>query len=323
MKKVVKCLNTCFVLCIMFALIVAMTGCSSNSTASSNATLPDSNGDSKQTETVSQDSTATSPAMSKESSSETASVTSAYADDTIKIEDIDWKVGEGLIDDQRIIEFSYTNNSKYTITDVEMQFDLKEGTTQDQLAVFNDLKEKNNWTDDQVSKIYILGYNRKFADPGETVGKSPCVINGTYTLVENMEQYQLMEPSMATIAFIGDDEMMHAEYYDFKSKAYSASSKGAMEMNQWSESEISGQLPKPDLKVVMVVTDEDDKFSFTTYGTSSEEYEAYTKACQDKGFTSDESNGNNYFSAANSSGYKVNVSYNAVEESMDVRIEKG
>ncbi|MGN1128716.1 MAG: hypothetical protein ACI4T6_07150, partial [Candidatus Flemingiibacterium sp.] len=165
------------------------------------------------------------------------------AKDAIRIEDIDWNVSDGIIDGERFVSFNYTNNSKYTILDVEMKFVQRENISAEQLSVFNNLKEEMEWTDEELSDVYILGYNRKCANPGETVTDSPCCINGTYTLVENMKQYEIMEPDMATIAFIGNDGKGYAIYYDFKSQTYGESSQGGKDLHKWSDSEISKLLP--------------------------------------------------------------------------------
>ena len=244
------------------------------------------------------------------------------AKNAIKIEDIDWGVTESVLDGERFISFNYTNNSQYTILDVEMEFTQKEGTTVEQLAVFDKLKEEQEWTDEEVEEIYIKAYNRKCADPGETVTDSPCLINGTYTLVENMEQYEIMEPSMVTIAFIGPDEKGYAIYYDFKTQSYGESSSGAQDLHQWSDSEISSLLPKAEYKAVMVSTDDDDRFFFYAYGVSREEFEAYVESVKSKGFTDVGFDGNNSYRATNEDGIEANITYSAVEETMTGCVEE-
>lgn len=243
------------------------------------------------------------------------------AKDAIKIEDIDWNVTESILDGERFISFNYTNNSEYTILDVEMEFVQKESTTAEQLVAFDKIKEEQEWTDEELAEVYILGYNRKCAEPGETVTDSPCVINGTYTLVESMEQYEIMEPDMVTIAFIGDDGKGYAIYYDFKTQSYGESSKGAQEIQQWSDSEISSLLPKAEFKAVKVSSDDDDRFFFYAYGVSREEFEAYVEAVKANGFTEVGFEGSDSYRASNSDGFEANIKYNAVEETMTGCVE--
>lgn len=40
----------------------------------------------------------------------------------LKIEDIDWSVDEGILDGDRYVMLSYSNNSKYTISNFEITF---------------------------------------------------------------------------------------------------------------------------------------------------------------------------------------------------------
>lgn len=250
------------------------------------------------------------------STEDTMQTSSFSAKNAIKISDIDWHVTESIMDGQRFVSFNYTNNSKYTIMDIEMKFNQKEGTTAEQLGVFDNLKVEQQWTDEDVRNTYILGYNRKFADPGESVSDSPCVINGTYTLVESMAQYDIMQPDMATIIFIGDDEKGYEVYYDFKTQTYSESSHEAKNLRQWSDSTISSLLPKADYKAVQVGTDDEKEFCFDAYGVSREEFEAYVAAVKKCGFIEASAEDSDSYQATNADGVTADISYTAVEETM-------
>lgn len=248
--------------------------------------------------------------------------TSFSPKDAIKIKDIDWSVTESIIDGERCLSFNYTNNSKYTILDVEMEFVQKSDVTKEQLSVFNKLKEDREWTDEEVSEIYILGYNRKCAEPGETVSDSPCSINGTYILVENIKQYEIMEPDMMTVAFIGKDGKGYTMYYDFKSQVYGESSQGGQDLQQWSDSEISKLLPKADAPAINVSTDREDRFYFYAYGVSREGFENYVDAVKANGFTEVGFESSTSYRATNSDGVEAHVTYNAMEETMTGCVER-
>lgn len=240
----------------------------------------------------------------------------------INIEDIDWSVEEETIDGQKVISFGYINNTNFTIADVEMKFVQKADVTKEQLSAFDNLKQDGNWSDDEIAEIYLLGYNRKLVDPGESVGESPCVINGTYTLVENMDQYQLMRPDSVSVAYIADNDKMYMIYYDFNTNKYEESTVGAKEIQEWSNSEISSSIPRPQFRVVMVREDNNDKFSFSGFGVSREEYNAYIETCKNEEFTDIQFEGDNSFRALNDDGYEINISYNAIEESVSAGIEQ-
>lgn len=248
--------------------------------------------------------------------------TAFSAKDAIKIEDIDWSVAESIIDGDRFLSLNYTNNSKYTILEYEVKFVQKSDVTKEQLSVFDDLKEEKEWTDEEVSDIYIIGYNRKCAEPGETVTDSPCCVNGTYTLVENIEQYEIMEPEMATIAFIGKDGKGYAVYYDFKSQTYGESSKGGINLQEWSDSEISKLLPKAEAPAIHVSSNDEDRFYFYAYGVSREAFEKYVEAVKANGFTDVCFENSNSYRATNADGIEAHITYTAVDEKMTGCVEQ-
>ncbi len=234
----------------------------------------------------------------------------------IKIEDIDWSVDEGIVDGKRRVVLNYTNNTQYTITDLKLEFRQKEGITREELAVFNNYKEKYNKTDDELADVYIMAYNRKFADPGEVLENSPCVIDGTYIPVDNIAQYQIMQPDMATIAYIGKDEKLYGIYYDFKTQKYSWASEEGIEPYQWAEGELSDVIPKPNVRTVSC-SESSTSLGFTSYGASKEQFNEYVQACKEKGFTVDPTNSENSYSAKNAEGYKLSIHYWSSDERLD------
>lgn len=234
----------------------------------------------------------------------------------IKIEDIDWSVSEGIVEGERAVVFNYTNNTKYVIADIELKFTQKDDVTTEDLVVFNDYKEQYDVDDEKMADIYILGYNRKFAEPGETLENSPCVINGTYIPVDNITQYEIMQPDMATISYIGKDNKLYGVYYDFKTQAYSKGTNDGIELYQWSESELSNLIPKPNVKTVRC-SESSTSLGFTSYGASKEQYTEYVQACKDKGFTIEPSSGETYYNAKNEDGYKISIHYYANDERLD------
>lgn len=257
-----------------------------------------------------------------ENNGDTIFDTEFSAKDAIKIEDIDWNVTESVMDGERFVSFNYTNNSKYTILDVEMEFVQKSTVTKEQLSVFDELKEERAWTDEEISDIYILGYNRKCADPEETVSDSPLCINGTYTLVETIEQYEIMEPDMATIAFIGKDGKGYAVYYDFKTQTYGESSQGGQDLQQWSDSEISKLLPKAEAPAIKVSSDDENRFYFYAYGVTREVFEKYVEEVKANGFTEVGFENSTSYRASNADGIEARITYTAVEEKMTGCVEE-
>lgn len=204
---------------------------------------------------------------------------------------------------------------------LEIDFVQSEDASGDLSELFSYMCETYDYTDEDLSEIYIRGYNSKVADPGETVTGSPCTINGTYILATDIGQYEIMEPDMASIAVIGSDDKLYAIYYDFRSSTFGTSSQGGQDIYTWSDSELVSALPAPDLRLVFVSSDEEDYFFAYCYGVSPYEYAAYVDACKESGFNDIgfESEGYSY-TASNADGSELTLYYTSVEEEMTITL---
>lgn len=194
-----------------------------------------------------------------------------------------------------------------------MEFTQREDVTAEQLSVFDYLKE-HSWDDEEIADMYILGYNRRCADPGETVSDSHCTLNGTYTPVGSMAEYELMEPDNVSISFIADDGFAYIMYYNFKTQTYGESSRGALDINQWSDSELCSLIPEPDFVATVVSTDEEDCFKFRSYGVTVGDYLSYVDLLKEAGFTNIERESSSSFVASNGDNVVIDFRYTASEE---------
>lgn len=240
----------------------------------------------------------------------------------LKIEDIDWRVEESILDGEKFLSLNYTNNSDYTIMDVEITFKQKEGLTAEQLSVFDEYKEMLDLSDEEVAEIYILGYNRKCTRPGESGKDSPLVLNGTYHLVESTEQYELMEPDTISVAFIGSDDKGYVMYYDYNSQVYGSSTHDAADIHQWSDKELAKLIDVPECVATSVDIDDDDCFWFNAYGVKKDMYKRYVEDVKSKGFTEDVDEDDDSYEAKNADGVSIDISFSAIEESIDVNVSK-
>lgn len=240
--------------------------------------------------------------------------------DAIKIEDIDWNTTESILDGERIVSFNYTNKSKYTILDVEMEFTQKPDVTKEQMSAFDDYIEWRELSDEEIKEIYILGYNRKVAEPNETVSDSPCCIDGTFTYAESAAQLEIMEPDMVTIAFEGKDKKGYTIYYDFKSKTYSEATQNGIDLHQWSDSEFAKQLPKMEAAAVTVNRDDETGFYFKAFGVSKNDYTDYVEAVKQSGFDNIIHERDTQFDATGSNGNEVTCTYTPIDEELSVRL---
>lgn len=242
------------------------------------------------------------------------------AKDAIKIEEIDWSVVPSVMDGERYFSLNYTNNSKYTILGLEIKFTLKEDITEDELSIFDKLKKENEWTDEDMEDLYIQGVNQRVADPKETVKDSPCAING-YENIENVEQFEIMEPDMATIVFIANDGKGYMIYYDFKSQTYGESSNGGKELQNW-PSVMLEVLPKVETVAVDVSSDDEDYMYVQTFGITKDYFNEYKNELKKQGFTTIDYEWENSYSASNEDGYSVSISYTAINEKMTITLKK-
>ena len=133
---------------------------------------------------------------------------------------------------QRYLALTYTNNSAYTIIELEMKFTQKEPLTEEQKLLFPDLQEHLAYWEREFTELYITGRNLKMSDPGEMVGDKSLTLNGTGIKVENKEQFALVEPDMMTILFLGPDGKAYELYYDFKTQIYGESLEGGLNVQQ-------------------------------------------------------------------------------------------
>ncbi|MBQ9975108.1 MAG: hypothetical protein IJP16_01245 [Clostridia bacterium] len=234
----------------------------------------------------------------------------------IKIEDIDWRVKNAVREGERYLSLEYTNNTKYTILDLEIKYTFKDDVSD--YSAFDGIKEEDELTDEEVKELYILGYNRRRADPGETVSESPLVIDGGYTLAES-KHLELMRPDMAEILYVGSDGLGYLVYYDFINDEYSELQKGdGRELYEWSESELAKMVPQPDAIAVSLGWDTEESFSFNALGVTLEEYKSYVEAAREMGYTDVSYEDEDSFRADNSDGDEISVSYYDLEEEMSV-----
>ncbi len=88
----------------------------------------------------------------------------------------------------------------------------------------------------------------------------------------------------------------------------------------WPTSGIGLLLPTPKSTLGRVESDSSDYFRIILGDTSKDEYNNYVKSCEDKGFNVDYDKRDDYYSAKNSDGYSIVVSYLG-NNNIEVKIE--
>ena len=238
----------------------------------------------------------------------------------IDIQDIDWAVDEGIVDGERYILMSYTNNSKYAIKEFEIQFKEKADLTQEQKDQFyTDLQTNFEMDEEDISRlkaeeIAMHTDTERLVPPGEVISNVYCYYySGSYFL-KDVSHYNLTEPDIATIRYIDNSEIVTV-YYDFASGKYSTEEK-TEPADQWTESELGTKIPKPEAPVIERGFDQESMFTFDAYGMSMEQFSAYVEKCRELGFTVDENSYEGHYSADNPEGYDVRVYYDERNQSM-------
>lgn len=261
------------------------------------------------------------------SSSEKASPDSpAVSKDEIQYKDIAWAVEQGQYNGSEFCLFSYTNNSPFIITDMEMRFEQKKDTTDEQRAqLFGELKETWDMDDKDIAKMYLAGYTKKIADPGETISDKPMYLNSFFGATD-YDMFSIMEPKSITVSFIGSDGRIHSGEIDCQSEKYRDTGKTIV-ADQWSDSSLAQLLPKPDSTVITVSFDRDDVYWAYAYGMTSIDYENYIENCQSLGFTNDVSSFDftetSSFYANDAAGNRISIDFDATNEELSVRISAG
>ena len=91
--------------------------------------------------------------------------------------------------------------------------------------------------------------------------------------------------------------------------------------HSWSESEISGLLPKLTDKLVRVSDDKDEWFEFYAFDISQDEFNEYVEACKAAGFSFNVTDSDRWFSSQDEDGgYKVVADYYPSKSIMCCRV---
>lgn len=100
-------------------------------------------------------------------------------------------------------------------------------------------------------------------------------------------------------------------YYDENDSKMSISVDAAEEYGtlEWPDSVIASMLPVPNSTTGEITQDDEKGFAAYVSNTPIEEFNAYVEACSDAGFNIDASDYDESYSAENSEGYKLSVSY--------------
>ncbi len=227
---------------------------------------------------------------------------------SFSIKDIDWTVEEKIFEGKNTVVFSYQNNSKYTIIGVDIEFKQKENLSEEELAIL----DKYSDFESNLSSIYITANNYYFTKANEKSNVVPCNLIGSWNYCHDIEEYNIMEPTRLSVAYIKDDKMFGVEY-DFESKKTNNLSEDGEALFEWTEGQAKDLLPRPDKEVVKVGFDFDGMFSFSIWDATEEDFNNYIEKCKEMGFVKNIDNSDYFgyksYQAEDGKGNQVHVYY--------------
>lgn len=242
----------------------------------------------------------------------------------VSIEDIDWNIEEQIRDNDRFVLMDYTNNSDVVLVGFKLDFKEKKDVKEEvKTSLLEQIQRDVGLSDEQMEHFYdrpleMYAKSEKIVNPEESVTGQNCYYYQGYVYLKNPDLYELVEPDIATIQYLKDDEI-YTEYYDFHKKKYSLEEK-TEEADYWTDSELGKLITRPKDKIVRSDLDMENAFSFKIEGSSQEDFESYVEDCIGKGFTVDSLRSDMNYSANNEDGNDLYISYDADQEVIDVNI---
>lgn len=242
-----------------------------------------------------------------------------------KIDQLDWRVDTGVIDENRRVLMDYTNNSDYTIVELDLTFTQKSDVTEEQRQEeLNHTKELLSLSDDDVSEVKdspLSAYVNSvvLTRPGDTSTKQPCYYYGGIFYMQDISFYNLLTPDIAIIKYI-DDDMIHTVSYDFKSKNYTEDT-DTTPAKQTSNNALLENVPMISSDYVEV-DDYDTSVSVTSYGITSSDYRQYIKELEGIGYELDDEYFNTKCYIDHSTQKQVELTYDSTAQSVECSVEQ-
>ena len=153
----------------------------------------------------------------------------------IKIEDIDWTVGSGLIKGENYVLLEFVNNSQYIIKSFKLKFTEKSSVSeQDKENFYLDIQQSQGFDDNYMTKfkeskktlnepITMYGKSPDSVNPSETSSKIKCYYYGGWSS-KNVLHSDLLIPSIAEIEYTKEN-IDYIIYYNFETKLYDVEAK--------------------------------------------------------------------------------------------------
>ena len=235
----------------------------------------------------------------------------AAIEDQLRIEDIDWSVGMKVDDyGDRSLMCQYTNNSSLSILGVEVKYSQKDDLTDEDRQVLSDLKDTYGYTDEELKDLYMTASVEFFTYPGESSNSQYVKLDDYLARVPSSEdQFNLMEPDVATIVYVTPNNTVRLEYYDYKSGEYSLSNNYQTDVYQSPKRNVKSYFIDIDTPFLQSTTDRDERYYGTAYHISFEDYNSYKDEWINAGYTNVDYESDNSYRATNADGVEVDLEW--------------
>ena len=236
----------------------------------------------------------------------------------INMEDITWELKNGIVNGDRLPVFDYTNNTDYPIIGFEVKFVTKKDLSKEDLNKYNNIKEKANAMDHDITETTMELITEKLCAPGETVKNQRINLDGTIELMTEQSAYEAFQPDTMSIAYLKGNNA-YVAYYDYQNKETTYENKKA-KINKWSNSKLANTIPKPNADYYAVTTDEDDEFDVTVYNVDQDFFKGYADACKEQGYTVDADLYDDSFDASDKAKNNLSIYYSPDEGNMTISL---
>lgn len=238
---------------------------------------------------------------------------SKTASQTINIDQIQFEVGQGVLDGKRCELMKITNNTPFRLCGFQLEYKAKAEVSKEQKDKFlNEIQTEFGLDADAIARLKDMttlmhASTDKVLKPGESQEDARLYYYQGFYYMNNDDHFQLVEPDIASIKYENAGKI-YTVFYDFASKKYTNGNK-VEDANQWSEDYLGSKLPKPESDIIRVSVNSEKLYSFDICGATVEDYKNYVEECKAAGFTLDPTNFDQYYHADDKDGNDISVHY--------------
>lgn len=236
--------------------------------------------------------------------------------DCPKFDEIEYYFVNGTYDGQPAVLLGYKNNSKYTVTSVQLYFKMKADATPEELALFDTFVNSGALTPKKLAALSPYFVSEIVCDPGETKVGAPCTLF-YQTYATDAKQCQALTLNGAAITYLSNDGNIRTVAYSAKNNTHKleATTRTA---KKWSPAYFAKTTPMPNTRFITVNRSDYDCFQFTAYDMTQVQYNAYCSECYSAGFTNNVAVDDSAFNGTTAFGLTLNIEYHPEKQAMVV-----